>query len=616
MLTLLLIGMLTLAFNIKQSKADPSEIPATEWSRTYGGPDLEVANSVQQTSDGGFVATGRTNSFGAGYGDFWLVKTDADGDVQWNQTYGGTSSDLANSVQQTDDGGYIIGGYTYSFGAGNGDFWLVKTDVNGNIQWSKTYGGISDDEAYSVQQTCDGGYIIAGITASFGAGGLDFWLVKTDPNGNMQWNHTYGGISSDRATSVRQTVDGGYIVAGITQSFSAGFEDVWLIKTNANGNVQWSRTYGGSGQDRAYSVQQTVDGGYIVAGSTLSFAGFVDFWLVKTDVNGSVEWSEAYGDSSVEVAYSVEQTSDGGYIVAGAKDLGGLTSGEFWLVRTDANGHMRWNATYGGAGHDEAMSVQQTDDWGYIVAGYSASFGTGGDYDFWLIKLAAETYTLTIAVTTGGTTSPLPGTYSYTANSLVQVTAIPDAGYLFDYWELDRVNVGSANPYTVLMDKDHTLKAVFSSIPPPLSASISPLSESINVGQSVTFTSTVSGGYTPYTYQWYLSGAPVSGTNATSWTFTPTTAGIYYVYLKVTDDKGNTAQSETARITVTTVPVGGYSISIRTPATAKTLTLYIILTAILTIALTTIKHETKRKKATITSLTHLKVLRKSYGSPG
>jgi len=207
----------------------------------------------------------------------------------------------------------------------------------------------------------------------------------------------------------------------------------------------------------------------------------------------------------------------------------------------------------------------------------------------------SPTYNLTITATVGGTTDPAPGTYSYTENSTVEVTATPEAGYLFDHWELDSVDVGSANPYNVLMDQNHTLKAVFAAIPPPLSASISPLSASILVGQSVTFTSTVSGGYPPYTYRWYLNGAPVSGATADTWTFTPTTSGIFYVYLKVTDDKDNTAQSDTARITVSAVPVGGYSISIQQPTTTKPATPYIALLTILTTIFTTIKRKTKKK---------------------
>jgi len=206
------------------------------------------------------------------------------------------------------------------------------------------------------------------------------------------------------------------------------------------------------------------------------------------------------------------------------------------------------------------------------------------------------TYSLTTTTTVGGTTDPAPGTYTYTANSEVQVTAIPEAGYLFDHWELDDVNVGSANPYTVLMDKNHTLRAVFSPIPPPLSASISPLSASILAGQSVTFTSTVSGGYTPYSYQWYLNGVPVSGATSNTWSFTPTAGGIYYVHLKVTDAKANTAHSETARITTATVPVGGYSIPLKVQTKAEPVLPYIALIATLTAILTKLRPKTKRKR--------------------
>jgi parallel beta-helix repeat protein len=211
-----------------------------------------------------------------------------------------------------------------------------------------------------------------------------------------------------------------------------------------------------------------------------------------------------------------------------------------------------------------------------------------------------STYALTITATVGGTTDPPPATYTCSANSTVQVTAIPEANYLFDYWELDDINVGSANPYSVYMEKDHTLKPVFLPFPfqphpPPLSASISPLSASILIGQSVTFTSTVYGGYTPYSYQWYLNGNPVSGANATSLEFTPTTSGIYYVHLKVTDAKGNPAQSETARITVATVPVGGYSFPIQVSTKAEPVLPYIALITALTVIFTKLRPKTKRK---------------------
>ena len=208
---------------------------------------------------------------------------------------------------------------------------------------------------------------------------------------------------------------------------------------------------------------------------------------------------------------------------------------------------------------------------------------------------SVPTYRLTITATVGGTTDPAPGTYSYTANSQVQVTAILNTTtYLFDHWELDSINVGSANPYTVLMDKNHTLKAIFSSIPAPLSASITPLSASILVGQSITFTSTVSGGYTPYSYQWFLNGNPFSGATSNNWTFTPTTSGIFYVHLKVTDDKGNTAQSDAIRIVVSTVPVGGYSIPLQPSIKTDTIIPYTLLVTVLTATFITVKRKIKR----------------------
>jgi uncharacterized delta-60 repeat protein len=362
-------------------------IPAQiTWSKTYGGTGWDGAQSVQETSDGGYIVAGFTLSYGAGAGDFWLVKTNSSGNRQWNRTYGGTSDDEAYSVKQTSDGGYIVAGYTDSFGAGSYDFWLVKTDSSGNQQWNKTFGGTYEDEANSVQQTSDGGYIVAGYTDSLGAGAGDFWLVKTDSSGNQQWNRTYGGTSGDEAYSVQQTSDGGYILAGYTSSFGAGEEDFWLVKTDSVGNQQWNKTYGGTGDDEAYSVQQTSDGGYVLAGYTSSFgAGWYDFWLVKTNSSGSQQWNKTYGGTGDEMAYSVQQTSDGGYIMAGHTKPSQAGRWNFWLVKTDTSGNQQWNKSYGGSSDSEAYSVQQTSDGGYIVAGY---IDLGGDHiiDFWLLK--------------------------------------------------------------------------------------------------------------------------------------------------------------------------------------------------------------------------------------
>jgi len=311
------------------------------FARTYGGTSNDMAFSVQQTSDGGYIVAGRTYSFGAGYWDIFLIKTDANGNISWAKTYGGTDGDLAFSVQQTSDGGYIVAGHTRSFVASNYDIFLIKTYANGNIQWAKTYGGTNDDYASSVQQTSDGGYIVAGETNSFGAGAGDAFLIKTDANGNVQWAKTYGGTDGDLASSVQQTSDGGYIVLGRTNSFGAGGRDIFLIKTYANGNIQWAKTYGGTNWDEASSVRQTSDGGYIIAGRTYSFgAGYWDIFLIKTDANGNISWAKTYGGTDGDLAFSVQQTSDGGYIVAGHTASFGAGLWDIFLIKTDANGDL------------------------------------------------------------------------------------------------------------------------------------------------------------------------------------------------------------------------------------------------------------------------------------
>jgi len=210
---------------------------AITFAKTYGGTSDDMARFVQQTSDGGYIVVGETNSFGEL--DIFLIKTDAKGNVQWAKTYGGIGSEWASSVRQTADGGYIVAGTTTSFSAGESDIFLIKTDAKGNIQWAKTYGGATDDRAFSVQQTSDGGYIVAGLTSSFGTGDWNIFLIKTDAKGNIQWAKTYGETDTiDRgAFSVQQTSDGGYILAGTTISFGAGEHDIFLIKTNARGNI-------------------------------------------------------------------------------------------------------------------------------------------------------------------------------------------------------------------------------------------------------------------------------------------------------------------------------------------------------------------------------------------
>ena len=358
------------------------------WERTYGGTNDDVGYSVQQTSDGGYIVAGMTSSFGAINGDVYLIKTNASGDTLWSKTYGGTGTDWGRSVQQTSDGGYIIAGWTTSFGAGMEDVYLIKTNSQGNTLWTKTYGGTNGDWGSSVQQTSDGGYIIAGYTESFGAGNRDVYLIKTNSQGDTLWTKTYGGTGLDGGSSIQQTSDGGYIIAGSTHSFGAGRYDVYLIKTNASGDTLWTRTYGGTNDDFSQSIWQTSDGGYIVSGFTLSFgAGGYDVYLIKTNASGNMLWTRTYGGVSTDWGWSIQQTTDGGYIIGGNTDSFGDSS-QVYLVRTNASGDTLWTRTYGGAGNEAGYSVQQTSDGGYIVAGYTSSFGAGYD-DVYLIKTDA-----------------------------------------------------------------------------------------------------------------------------------------------------------------------------------------------------------------------------------
>ena len=364
--------------------------PDTLWTRTYGGSNGDGASSVQQTADGGYIVAGRTESFGAGGFDFYLVKTNSQSDTLWTRTYGGSNDDGANSVQQTADGGYIVAGTTGSFGTGDYDFYLVKTNSLGDTLWTRTYGGSGADGVISVQQTADGGYIIAGYTDSFGVGGHDFYLVKTTSQGDTLWTRTYGGSGDDWGPSAQQTTDGGYIVAGITASFGAGNNDFYLVKTTSQGDTLWTRTYGGNYDDYAYSVQQTTDGGYIVAGETESFGvGGDRFYVVKANSQGDTLWTRTYGGSNSNRAYSVQQTADGGYIVAGNTTSFGAGEEDFYLVKANSQGDTLWTRTYGGISEDQARSVQQTADGGYIMAGETRSFGAGG-YDFYLVKTGPD----------------------------------------------------------------------------------------------------------------------------------------------------------------------------------------------------------------------------------
>ncbi len=392
---LLLTSILIVAIEIQPTRG--LDAPDIEWSRTYGGANEDVPLSVIQTDDGGYAMAGRTSSFGAGNFDFWLVKTDGAGEEQWNKTYGSTGNERAEGgIVQTADGGYLLVGHKGV--EPNRDMWIVKTDSDGNMTWNRTFGGSSDDTGRGAVLTDDGGYLLLGNTKSFGAGDYDFWLIKTNSTGHAQWNKTYGGSTVDLAASLVRSLDGGYTLAGRTNSFGAGSHDFWLVKANLTGGVEWTQTLGTSDFEAAYAIVQMNDGGYAVAGQTGISGPSEDFWLVKTNATGGEEWNTTYGGGGQEHDLSMVQSEpDNGLVMVGYTDSFGAGSRDFWAIKTDVNGTHRWNQTFGGNSDDIATSVIQTGDGGFAIAGCTKSYGNG-NWDFWLVKLAPEGIPATVDI--------------------------------------------------------------------------------------------------------------------------------------------------------------------------------------------------------------------------
>ncbi|MBM3331189.1 hypothetical protein FJY68_04965 [candidate division WOR-3 bacterium] len=260
----------------------------TQWTRKYPGANDSRGYVAVQTADGGYIVSGMTAAFGAGSGDIYLIKTDVSGDTQWTRTYGGSDLELGYALP-TPDQGFAIGGSTSTFGSGGSDIYAVKADSLGNPIWTKTYGGANRDDGAQVILTSDGGYIMAASTQSRGAGQSDAWLLRLDSNGDTLWTRTYGGADYDEVYGVDTTADGGFIFTGQTRSFGAGGEDVWLLRTNSSGDTLWTRTFGGAGSDLGAVVIETPDLGFAVMGFTNSYgAGGYDLYMIKTDANGSL----------------------------------------------------------------------------------------------------------------------------------------------------------------------------------------------------------------------------------------------------------------------------------------------------------------------------------------
>ena len=494
-----------------------------QWVKIYGDDERDVAYFIQQTSDGGYVVAGGENSDNR----LRVLKLDSTGSIEWKSAYssayykipvsfqqasdggyvlacrggiydpdddymykdvilviklnssGGydsassfariiNSSEYARDFQPTDDGGYILAGETWVYGAGGNDIWVSKLTPEGVIEWQRTYGGLDHDSLSSIQKTSEGGYVLSGDTRSFGPS-VDILVLKLTSAGDIEWQQAYGGNGDDSACSIQQTADGGYILAGMTQSFGAGGRDIWIIKLSTLGDIEWQQAYGGSDDNSVSSIQQTADGGYVVGGTTNSFGeGGDDFWIIKLSAAGDIEWEKTFGTSSEEVSHALRQTSDGGYIAAGSISLYGAGHSDFLVLKLLQDGNIDSPCKFlqDSSAQVTITSVSPTDT--SIIPLYcnvirklvDRSFG---DYATEAVEyeLCSGNPLLAVHATLGGTTDPPPGTSIRVLGEEVTLTAIPESG-LFTGWTGD-VTQGS-DQITVTMNEDTSVTANFTPV--------------------------------------------------------------------------------------------------------------------------------------------------------
>jgi hypothetical protein len=379
-------------------------------------PDGGYLMAGYTTSSDGDVTTNHGND------DYWVVKLNADQSIAWQKTFGGTNDDRANSIVALADGGCVIAGLTYSndgdvtVNKGGVDYWVIKLNASGAIVWQKTYGGSGDDLATSIVATSDG-YAVAGYTSSTNGdvtgnhGSYDYWVVKLNTNGTIAGRYAFGGTSADYGYSITATSDGGYLVAGRSASSDGdvtsphGNADCWVVKMNASGAIVWQKALGGSGNDIGQSVVATVDGGYLVGatvssndGDVTSNHGAQDFWVVKLNAGGAIVWQKALGGTLNDNLYALAPATDGGCAVAGyTSSANGDVTGnhgsiDTWVVRLNAGGAMIWQKALGGTLKDMGYSTMVASNNGFIVAGASNSVdgdvtGGHGGYDCWIYKV-------------------------------------------------------------------------------------------------------------------------------------------------------------------------------------------------------------------------------------
>ena len=421
-------------YSAGKSRIYPKSSSVSVWEKVIGGIQVDTAKSIIQSSDGGYVIAGWTSSFGAGYWDIYVVKLDAGGNVVWAKTIGGIFGDSAYSIIQSSDGGYVVAGMTEIERCGTScyfsDFYVVKLDSSGNVEWTKTIDIGPDDEARSIIQSSDGGYVVAGWAWNYETVGIDTYVVKLDSSGNVEWAKAINLGGWDYANSITQSSDGSYVIAGRTYRYGVG-SDIYVVKLDAGGNVVWAKTID-RGDDYAWSIIQSSDGGYVVAGFTSNLVigehyiyfgmGDPDFYVVKLDSSGNVEWTKTIRMMDYNYAWSIIQSSDGGYVVAGFAYSFGI--GRYiYVVKLDSSGNVEWTKAILREA-ENAWSIIQSSDGGYVVAGDTCCFTGIGYIDIYIVKIVEDILTCSErdagfpVVSTGGVaTDVVPPSYSITPES-------------------------------------------------------------------------------------------------------------------------------------------------------------------------------------------------------
>ena len=621
------------------------QAPVIQWQKTLGSYNGDYPQSVQQTSDGGYIVGGYTEGADGdveGYhgniivGDLWVTKLSPAGALQWSKCLGGTYQEVNTYIQQTADGGYIVAGSSWSIdcgmapGKGGLDYWLVKLSSTGDIQWQYKYGGSGNEYVTSLNPTPDGGYIIGGYTSSsdgqvtgFHSGSgytFDWWIIKVDGAGNLVWERTVGGSDVDQCFAVALTPDGGCIATGRVTSVDGdavgnhGGEDAMLVKLDNAGNVQWKKVYGGSKFDSGWGVLTTSDGGYIFSGRTASNDGDVsgnhqpfgaaeDFWVVRTNSGGTVQWQKCYGGSANEEAFCMDRTSDGGYVIGGSSESkdGDLTCNagisDAWIIKIDGTGNLQWSKSMGGNYYDIAYALQVLGDGSFVIAAETCSVDVPGYHhntapkgscgDFWIIKLSSPGATPSPAVTI----TPSPAVVCAGAPATLSAGVLNSNGVTQSYaWTRNGVAVGSNSPTYTASDFNSgdvvqvavqtgagtcdvgggwvtastTIQTNTSILHPTVKISANP-TVLCNCSPAI-FTVSVSGGGTEPAYQWMINGV-IQGTNSESFlsnSLQPTDV----VSLKYFDSSGCVANAPVVSNSVSLAPGtgGAVAVSVSGPA--------------------------------------------------